>query len=350
MKGFGIAVILFVAPVQSWAGQVNAEGNVTIISDRSSFSENASVANFDDGPIGGQFPMNLFESGHLVFQEGQFSSILPGTTSRGFARRPRYINRRDAFENHGGQTNSLGTQCQFCGVATFDKSVTRVGLIASKNGTQFLTAWDQDGSLIGQVTWIPQDDSGFLGIDTGERPIAMIAYGNDDVFNGVYYDHVGTTTWSDSWVWEVNCDHDGKTEGTEECDDGNSEDGDGCNAECKIEILGCGNGTVEEPEVCDDGNQEDGDGCSADCRSNETCGNKFVDLKLGETCDDGNLEDGDGCSGQCLQESQITTKSTEPEMNELEINGGGCNSNHTHDFSFLLSYVFLLWFVRRQRI
>ena len=40
----------------------------------------------------------------------------------------------------------------------------------------------------------------------------------------------------------------------------------------------CGDGIVQEGEACDDGNILDGDGCSRDCKSNETCGNRVVDL------------------------------------------------------------------------
>jgi cysteine-rich repeat protein len=51
--------------------------------------------------------------------------------------------------------------------------------------------------------------------------------------------------------------------------------------------AGCGNGILDAEEVCDDKNRLHGDGCSADCRSNETCGNKKVDVALGEACDVG---------------------------------------------------------------
>src|SRR4051812_250954 len=59
--------------------------------------------------------------------------------------------------------------------------------------------------------------------------------------------------------------------------------------------LGCGNNILTPNEVCDDGNTNNGDGCSADCKSNETCGNAAVDPAAGEQCDDGNSVDGDGC-------------------------------------------------------
>ena len=52
----------------------------------------------------------------------------------------------------------------------------------------------------------------------------------------------------------------------EECDDGNTDSGDGCSAECNWESV-CGDGVIEPPEQCDDGNTDDGDGCSAECKN-----------------------------------------------------------------------------------
>jgi cysteine-rich repeat protein len=85
----------------------------------------------------------------------------------------------------------------------------------------------------------------------------------------------------------------------EECDDGNTRLGDGCNKKCQHER--CGNGTKEPGEVCDDGNTENLDGCSALCHS-ELCGNNITDMQVDEECDDGNLEGGDGCGPLCLKE------------------------------------------------
>ena len=80
---------------------------------------------------------------------------------------------------------------------------------------------------------------------------------------------------------------------------------------------GCGNGLVDPQlgEVCDDGNDVIGDGCSYDCKSNETCGNGYLDpVKLvggepvaNETCDDGNLVAHDGCSSLCALETPAWT-------------------------------------------
>jgi cysteine-rich repeat protein len=60
----------------------------------------------------------------------------------------------------------------------------------------------------------------------------------------------------------------------EECDDGNTVDGDSCSNACKINLANCtdpaicpvcGNGKVEPGEQCDDGNTVTGDGCTSTC-------------------------------------------------------------------------------------
>lgn len=66
----------------------------------------------------------------------------------------------------------------------------------------------------------------------------------------------------------------------------------------------CGNGILDDGEDCDDGNTADGDGCSSTCTFEETppcCGNGQVEY--GETCDDGNTTSGDGCSSVCTIET-----------------------------------------------
>ena len=94
----------------------------------------------------------------------------------------------------------------------------------------------------------------------------------------------------------------------EVCDDGNNIDGDGCSADCKSNET-CGNGIVDVKvgEVCEPPLARDDKGnliCSANCRSNETCGNKIVDKEAGEVCDDGNHVDGDGCSHDCKSDER----------------------------------------------
>lgn len=52
----------------------------------------------------------------------------------------------------------------------------------------------------------------------------------------------------------------------EACDDGNTEDGDGCHGDCTLGI--CGDGIVDPGEQCDDGNASNDDDCNNECREN----------------------------------------------------------------------------------
>jgi fibro-slime domain-containing protein len=130
---------------------------------------------------------------------------------------------------------------------------------------------------------------------------------------------------------------DGILAGAEKCDDGNANPGDGCSAACVVESPAvnepnawvcptpgqlcqrttCGNGTREGSEQCDDGNNDTGDGCSPFCRKEPvcpsgggacatSCGDGLllpVDIAAGQQCDDGNTVSGDGCSSDCKEES-----------------------------------------------
>jgi fibro-slime domain-containing protein len=114
----------------------------------------------------------------------------------------------------------------------------------------------------------------------------------------------------------------------ENCDDGNTDSGDGCNRICQTEanwncptpgqkcenLAKCGNSILTSDETCDDGNTVGGDGCSANCKTVEpgwqcrvpgkpcspACGDGVI--TAGEICDDGNTANGDGCSAICKLE------------------------------------------------
>ena len=97
-------------------------------------------------------------------------------------------------------------------------------------------------------------------------------------------------------------------EAGEQCDDGNTTDGDGCDSSCNVESSSpvCGNNIVESGEQCDDGNTTNGDGCDSTCvdeASNPVCGNNIVES--GEQCDDGNTTNGDGCDSSCADEAVV---------------------------------------------
>lgn len=79
--------------------------------------------------------------------------------------------------------------------------------------------------------------------------------------------------------------------------------GTGGSSDASAAAPRCGDGVVNQSsEDCDDGNLVDTDGCSNGCVIACVCG----DLVLcpAEQCDDGNLVSGDGCSDQCVTEAQ----------------------------------------------
>jgi fibro-slime domain-containing protein len=117
----------------------------------------------------------------------------------------------------------------------------------------------------------------------------------------------------------------------EVCDDGNSESGDGCSADCLTveqnfsclvpgkpceSTVECGDGKVSGAETCDDGNAEALDGCADDCQLEtgwicaapdepcqaERCGDGVIAGV--EQCedDDATPTSGDGCSASCAVE------------------------------------------------
>jgi cysteine-rich repeat protein len=127
---------------------------------------------------------------------------------------------------------------------------------------------------------------------------------------------------------------------TEACDDGNTVSGNGCSSTCAVEPgwtcntetpnvctqdgggSVCGNGTKEGTEACDDGDTDSGDGCSNLCdvengyqcntESPNVCTQIVIDAICGngikqgtEACDDGDTDSGDGCSNQCAQEDNF---------------------------------------------
>jgi fibro-slime domain-containing protein len=118
----------------------------------------------------------------------------------------------------------------------------------------------------------------------------------------------------------------GACTGDDDCEDGEScepQGGDGCSASCELEegfacpdpgepcmMTDCGDGITEGTEECDDGNLQIGDGCTPFCRREPNCENGTCEAVCGdevvfapEECDDGNTLDGDGCSADCRIET-----------------------------------------------
>jgi cysteine-rich repeat protein len=118
-----------------------------------------------------------------------------------------------------------------------------------------------------------------------------------------------TTTSTTTTTTTIPVCSDGVVNGTEVCDDGDLEDGDGCDSNCTP--TACGNGIVTFGEECDDGNTDDLDGCDSSCVVE--CGNGTLDPD--EHCDDGNATDGDGCESDCTV--------TVPELLYYAFDGSG---------------------------
>jgi cysteine-rich repeat protein len=92
----------------------------------------------------------------------------------------------------------------------------------------------------------------------------------------------------------------------EQCDDGNTLDGDCCSSHCQFEPTG---------NLCDDGNDcTVADECiNGVCVGNSmTCSDGIVQVECGETCDDGNLVNGDGCDSHCHLETGAPTATVTP--------------------------------------
>lgn len=140
--------------------------------------------------------------------------------------------------------------------------------------------------------------------------------------------------------------------GREQCDDGVDsvsgapENGDGCSATCQVETgwvcpqgeacrpTVCGDGVPEGSEGCDDGNTQPYDGCAPDCVAEPVCGTAtsavgaclsecgdgILLASSGEECDDGNTLSEDGCSSECLREAgYVCTTSVDTPPDSLDI-------------------------------
>lgn len=86
-------------------------------------------------------------------------------------------------------------------------------------------------------------------------------------------------------------------EGSEQCDDGNLADNDGCSSICfsekKKEIAECGNGTVETGEECEAGQNA--------CPAGQTCQSCRCEVSQAPICGNGVAETGEACGEPGLE-------------------------------------------------
>ena len=102
---------------------------------------------------------------------------------------------------------------------------------------------------------------------------------------------------------------------TEACDPGTAPSAT-CDTDCTL--VACNDGELNPlAEDCEDGNLDDGDGCDSSCLAEEgfdcssgtcveVCGDSIIVAGGLETCDDGDALGGDGCSSACLVEAGWT--------------------------------------------
>lgn len=144
---------------------------------------------------------------------------------------------------------------------------------------------------------------------------------------------------------------DGVLSAGELCDDDNTDDGDGCSADCSrvednfvcvragedcVRVVTCGNGRIEGPETCDDRNANADDGCSSSCEiepgwvcavvgaacRSASCGDGIV---AGfEACDDGGLCNGDGGT-PCVSDAECVSGGDGTACEARS--GDGCDAN-----------------------
>jgi uncharacterized repeat protein (TIGR01451 family) len=115
----------------------------------------------------------------------------------------------------------------------------------------------------------------------------------------------------------------------ETCDDGNTNNNDGCSSTCKTER--CGDAIKQANEQCDDGNTNNTDGCRNNCQLPK-CGDGEINL-ANETCDDGNIANGDGCSSECKTEclpycGDGTVNKLGEECDKGSLNGQTCTPSY----------------------
>ena len=130
-------------------------------------------------------------------------------------------------------------------------------------------------------------DSGLLDLDTGPRcgngrvdPGEPCDDGNSDEHDGCRNDCTRSRC-GDGVVWTS----------VEECDDGNQVDDDDCRNTC--DLPRCGDGLVQSPEQCDDANTDATDDRLPSCLR-AFCGDGFVHAGV-ELCDDANWQTNDAC-------------------------------------------------------
>lgn len=259
----------------AWAGTLTAQGNVTALDDITQIPSVTGSALFDEEPSG-DIPLDQYPG--ISFQTGELTMMLAGVVEMGEAQGPTYANLGIHFPKPiaGGGVHN-GYMILRGGAVTFSDPVTQFGLTAGSSTTTHITVWDVNGVMLGQVTWEPEDDATFVGIDTMGVPIGLLTVGSDDVWAGDPYDDLGAVSRSDTWIWGV--DAPCQTEA------GCLDDAWSCTAHA------CTDGVCNYPattDVCDDLDA---------CTEMDTC-SEFLCAGVPISCDDFNICTFDSCDAR----------------------------------------------------
>ena len=144
-----------------------------------------------------------------------------------------------ACSDDGGADTTSSTETSTSGDGDGDSSSTETGTASGDGDGDMTTSGDGDGD---PATGDGDGDGDATGDGDGDPAPPNCGDGQVDVLDG------------------------------EQCDDGNTMDGDGCSANCQLELLGetCGDGNLDNLEICDDNNLANGDGCNPTCNLENT--------------------------------------------------------------------------------
>ncbi|MCA9611205.1 MAG: hypothetical protein R3B99_02555 [Polyangiales bacterium] len=95
---------------------------------------------------------------------------------------------------------------------------------------------------------------------------------------------------------------------------------DGADADADVR---CPNGRIDEGETCDDGNTADGDGCDATCQIEATCGDGEVEGAEGCESTPPNVDAWDGCDTRCRVEAALVMRSLTTSSSGCDLDGDG---------------------------
>ena len=184
------------------AGEITATGMVTALDDITQINSITGQALFNE-EFTGLIPVDLYPG--MTLQSGLFADINPLIMEEGEVPVPTYTSPGVQFPypiaGGGVQTFYI---IQGGGAAIFADPVTQFGLTAGGGSPLYITAWNTEFVIIGQVKWQPEmGDSAFVGIDTMGVPIGFLTVGNDDIVGGEPYDNMGAFAQCDNWMWGV---------------------------------------------------------------------------------------------------------------------------------------------------